>query len=130
MWLDRQNRACQARCILLAPPSRATSGDPSLRCMLIQDRTRGSNDCRVAMVTPRFQTPLVVPLLNDPFLPVPPQSLAKVDVVRCTAFDRDELLASIKTRMEIDPSFDPYGIEKARLVDPEGEDELDRLHYL
>jgi hypothetical protein len=45
-----------------------------------------------------------------------------------------ELLALIQARMEHDPSFDPYGIDKARLeiqnvpYDPEAE--LDYLNHL
>ncbi|KAJ6481632.1 hypothetical protein C8R45DRAFT_932406 [Mycena sanguinolenta] len=42
------------------------------------------------------------------------------------AFDMDALLAVVDNRME----RDPYGIENARLIDPEGEGELDYLNYL
>ncbi|KAF7343478.1 hypothetical protein MVEN_01780700 [Mycena venus] len=106
---------------------------PSLRILQFRNWDR---DWRAAMVTPRFNTPLVVPILNDLFIPVEPRTprLAELDVEGCIAFDERELLELIKARMESDPEFDPYGIEKARLevlnvpFDPEAE--LQYLNYL
>ncbi|KAF7366662.1 hypothetical protein MSAN_00924100 [Mycena sanguinolenta] len=118
------------------PPVELLLAAPSLRILLIE---HWRNHGRMAMVTPRFDTPLVVPLLDDPFPPVVLRSLAEVevDVARCATFDRDALLAVVKARMVDDPSFDPYGIEWAWLNDPfeewtglmdfSGQDELDYL---
>ncbi|KAJ7481702.1 hypothetical protein FB451DRAFT_1236897 [Mycena latifolia] len=90
---------------------------PSLRLVHFKDQ-------HTVMVTPRFYTPLVPPGPDDPFLPVEPQSLAELGVEGCTAFNDAVLLAFIQAR---GPSFDPHGIEKARLqvegtpFDPEAE---------
>jgi len=108
------------------PPVALLLATPSLRILHFQD-------WRSAMVTPRFDTPLVAPSLDDPLPRVEPpsQATAELDVEKCTAFDEVALLGLIKARMVRDPSFDPYGIEKARLeienvpFDPEAE-----LHYL
>ncbi|KAJ6485919.1 hypothetical protein C8R45DRAFT_1214598 [Mycena sanguinolenta] len=98
---------------------------PSLRIILLRD---WDNDCRMAIVTPKFLTTrLVAPLLDDPFSPVAPQSLAEIDVAGCTVFDAPALLAFMEARS---PSFDAYGIERARVIDPFGEDELDYLDHL
>ncbi|KAJ7120940.1 hypothetical protein C8R44DRAFT_877261 [Mycena epipterygia] len=80
-----------------------------------------------AMVTPRFYTPLVAPAPDDPFTPVAPQSLAELGVEGCAAFDDAVLRAMVQGRTERNPSFDPHGIETARLqiegvpFDPEAE---------
>ncbi|KAF7370832.1 SWIM-type domain-containing protein [Mycena sanguinolenta] len=98
---------------------------PSLRIILIRD---WDSDSRMAMVTPKFlTTPLVAPCVYDPFSPVAPPSLAQVDVAGCTIFDAAALLAFMDAR---GPSFDPHGIERARVIDPFGEDEPDYLDHV
>ncbi|KAJ6591167.1 hypothetical protein DFH09DRAFT_975531 [Mycena vulgaris] len=90
---------------------------PSLRIMHF-------NELLTAMVTPRFYTPLLPPAPDDPFLPLEPQSLPALGIEGCITFDEAALLAVIHARC---PSFDPHGIEKARLevkgvpFDPEAE---------
>ncbi|KAJ6481627.1 hypothetical protein C8R45DRAFT_1002444 [Mycena sanguinolenta] len=113
----------------LHPPVELLLATPSLRIMVTRGRWRNS---RLAMVTPRFDTPLVVRLPDDPFPPVAPWSLAEANAAkgRCNTFEATALLATVEARMKRDPSFDPYGIERTRLIDPEGKDELDYLDYL
>ncbi|KAF8208287.1 hypothetical protein K438DRAFT_321039 [Mycena galopus ATCC 62051] len=113
------------------PPLELLLATPSLRIMHL----RNSSWRKAAMVTPRFNTPLAAPpRLYVSLPPVAPRSLAELDVEACTAFEDVTLLEFIKARMERDPSFDPYGIEKARLqftnipFDPEAE--MDYLNYI
>ncbi|KAJ6588516.1 hypothetical protein B0H19DRAFT_1057684 [Mycena capillaripes] len=100
---------------------------PSLRVLHFRDS-------HTAMVTPRFHAPVVVPPPDDPFAPVELQSLAELNVEGYAAFDEVALLAWIQWRAGHVPSFDPHGIERARLqienldIDPEAE--LDYLDYL
>ncbi|KAF8208290.1 hypothetical protein K438DRAFT_1813760 [Mycena galopus ATCC 62051] len=113
------------------PPPELVLATPSLRIMHLRNSSRR----KTAMVTPRFYTPLVTPPRPDvPFPSVAPRSLTVLDVEECTALEDVTLLEFIKARMERDPSFDPYGIEKARLqiasipFDPEAE--MDYLNYI
>ncbi|KAJ7326270.1 hypothetical protein DFH08DRAFT_335794 [Mycena albidolilacea] len=94
-------------------------------------------DWHTAVVTPRFDTPLGAPAPAvddaDPCDAVEPQSLAELGVERCAAFDEVELRRLIEMRGERNPYFDPYGIERARLliegVPFDAEAELDYLAY-
>ncbi|KAJ7220445.1 hypothetical protein B0H12DRAFT_1241352 [Mycena haematopus] len=99
---------------------------PSLRMLHFCDR-------RTVMVTPRFDKPLVVRALDDPFDAVEPRSLAELGVEEWTMYNEAELLAFIRTRGERNPLFDPCGIESARLpienVPFDSEAELDYLSY-
>ncbi|KAJ6481671.1 hypothetical protein C8R45DRAFT_309358 [Mycena sanguinolenta] len=113
------------------PPAELLLATPSLRIMHIRNwHTAWST----ALVTANFYAPLVVPLPDDPFTPVAPRSLVELNVAKYRTFGEVALLAFIKARMERDPSFDPYGIEKARVevenipFDPEAE--LDYLNTL
>ncbi|KAJ6463880.1 hypothetical protein C8R45DRAFT_1174840 [Mycena sanguinolenta] len=130
------------------PPAELLRATPSLRIILIiihrppycPDRCDGNHEghfgtrVSVALATPSFYTPLADPRIDVPFPSVAPRSLADADVATlrraCTKFDQDELLVFVKARMEGDTSFDLYGIERARLINPLGEDELDYLDYL
>ncbi|KAF8178095.1 hypothetical protein K438DRAFT_1978062 [Mycena galopus ATCC 62051] len=90
-------------------------------------------DWNTVMVTPKFNVSLVARALDDPFDAAPPQSLAELGVEGCTAYNEVELLRLMKMRAERHPSFDPYGIETARLciehVPFDGEAELDYLSH-
>lgn len=105
---------------------------PSLRILRFRNWQEG---WYTTIVTSRFWTTApFAPLLDDPFTPVAPQLLPKLRVEGYTVLGDVELLALIQARMEHDPSFDPYGIDKARLeiqnvpFDPEAE--LDYLDHL
>ncbi|KAJ7326404.1 hypothetical protein DFH08DRAFT_339253 [Mycena albidolilacea] len=105
---------------------------PSLRILRFRN---WQEDWYTTIVTSRFWTTApFAPLLDDSFTPVAPQLLPKLHVEDCTVLGDVKLLALIQARMEHDPSFDPYGIDKARLeiqnvpFDPEAE--LDYLDHL
>ncbi|KAK7042306.1 F-box domain-containing protein [Favolaschia claudopus] len=97
---------------------------PSLRMLHFRD-------WRTVVVTSRLYG---VPLVDDPSdEEIKPRSLAELGVDGCMAFEEIELRALLRERAERTPSFDPFGIEKARLqienVPFDAEAELDFLSH-
>ncbi|KAK7019878.1 hypothetical protein R3P38DRAFT_1226391 [Favolaschia claudopus] len=113
-------------------PSEMRVAIPSLRVLHLQNRYLQRPSALI--VTPRFHTPIALHLPDAPFDPQEPLSQAEIQAEELAVYDEAALVNIIQKRMDDNPLFDPYGIERARIEIQgryfDAEAELDYLKHV